>query len=220
MKVYSNDNFRIVSLFALPILFALGTTPILLLTSTWEEWLIVDYLVRVLILLYILMIPIVRSEVRRMFWRPWPESIGQLRAMTFFAVVLGTLVLEIFINQLRPPLTALFPEMEFFNYFEIQNRFWLIFDLTIGLVLVAVSEEIVFRGFVVRVLQVMTRRPIFLVLMSALIFGVAHWPNGVDNIVATGLTGIVLGGIYMWSKSLWPCVIIHYLINLGYFWPS
>lgn len=207
-------------LLVLPLLFTFAAKPALLFVSNWQEWLAVDYLLRILFLAYVILVPRVREVAIQLFRRAWSDKSGPLRLMTFITVVLAAVMAEIFINQIRPPIYALFPETEFFNYFEIENQFWLIFDLTIGLTLVAISEEIMFRGFVIRFLGIFTSRAALAVLMSAVVFGLVHWTNGADNVVAATLTGLVLGSIYMHSRSLWPCILIHYLINLGYFWPN
>lgn len=207
-------------LLALPVLLIFAAKPALLFVDTWQEWLAVDYLLRILFLAYVLLVPRVRAEAIQLFHRAWNDMSGSLRLMTLAIVVLAAVMAEIFIDQIRPPIFALFPETEWFNYFEIESRFWLVFDLTIGLGLVAISEELMFRGFVIRCLGFLTSRATLLILFSAVIFGLVHWTNGVDNVVAAILTGIVLGSIYMHSRSLWPCVIIHYLINLRHFWPS
>lgn len=220
MKTSSDSSNQLILLLALPVLAYLSTRQVFLSVTSWQEWLMTDYLGRALILVYVLVIPSVRAEVCQMFRWPWPKFRGFHKAIVFFCAICGVLLLEWLINHVRLPVYELFPETVLFRYYEIEAPFWLTFDLVIGLVLVAISEEILFRGCLFRILGHFLSNPFFIVAVSAIIFGLMHWPSGFHNIAAASLSGIVFGALYLWSKSLIPGVLAHYLVNWAHFWPS
>lgn len=80
-----------------------------------------------------------------------------------------------------------------------------------------ICEEVLFRGLVLGYLG--TWVPELLtwgaVAISAVIFGLAHLYQGWKGMIGTGLLGAVLGGIYLFTGSLWPSVVLHALIGLN-----
>lgn len=221
MSQIQKENRRLIMLFLVPLIAYLSTRPVLLFVSSWQEWLFADYFFRVLLLVYVIAIPSVRSEIIKMFCRSWPEIYGAKKALIFFWVICGFLLLEWIIDlHVREPIYHIFPESALFTYFQIESSFWLTFDLIVGLVLVALSEEILLRGVLHRIVEHITLNPILIVAVSAVIFGLMHWPSGLHNIGAATLSGVLFSTLYLWSKSLIPGVVIHYLVNLAHFWPS
>jgi len=77
-----------------------------------------------------------------------------------------------------------------------------------------VCEELVFRGFVRFYLQGFGVPILLIVLLSALIFGMAHWYQGWKGAAQTALLGAVLMALYVLSNSLVPCVVFHALVDL------
>lgn len=85
-------------------------------------------------------------------------------------------------------------------------------DLTFGLMLVAVHEEIFFR----RVARVVFRPlgdGMAMVVASSLIFGLFHWWTGLPNIILATIAGVFLMLLYRRTGALWPAVLAHYLID-------
>jgi membrane protease YdiL (CAAX protease family) len=81
-------------------------------------------------------------------------------------------------------------------------------------VIAPVGEEIVFRGFVLGWLQ--GRLPVGVAIaVSAVIFSAAHFAYLQPTLFLPifGI-GLVLGGIYQLSKSVWPGVVVHGSLNL------
>ncbi len=69
-----------------------------------------------------------------------------------------------------------------------------------------VSEELFFRGF-------LTQK--FGILISSIIFALAHFAYGsYTQIIGTFGMGIILAYIYKNTKSILPCILIHFLYNL------
>lgn len=91
------------------------------------------------------------------------------------------------------------------------------FDLSIGLALVAVSEEVVFRGVLLPRLSRWPSSEAAGLFASAVLFGLAHWSTGAGAVLQTGLAGLLLGLCTQRTRSLLPAVLAHYVINLAAF---
>jgi hypothetical protein len=97
--------------------------------------------------------------------------------------------------------------------------------LAIALAVVAgCLEEIVFRAYLMDSLQSGGLGVILQILLSGLLFGLAHgiwalfrgsWQAGFGAIVATGILGASLAIVYVvGGRSLAPCVAAHFLLNI------
>lgn len=70
-----------------------------------------------------------------------------------------------------------------------------------------VSEELFFRGF-------LTKR--FGIWISSIVFGLAHFAYGsYIQVIGTFGIGLILAYIYKDTKSILPCILIHFLYNLS-----
>lgn len=86
-------------------------------------------------------------------------------------------------------------------------------DMTVGLTLVAIAEEVIFRALAFSALRGKGLSIPKTFLISALIFGLIHWSQGPTAIVATSITGSALM-LCMWrTGSIYPTIIAHYVIN-------
>jgi membrane protease YdiL (CAAX protease family) len=111
-------------------------------------------------------------------------------------------------------INAMFPGTVFGSYPRSEGWLYL-FDLVVGLALVAVSEEIVFRRCVGHVLRLwLDKNRISIVLVSSILFGVYHWWTGLGNVTAAALIGAGLALMLQRSVALWPVIFAHYLIDL------
>lgn len=87
---------------------------------------------------------------------------------------------------------------------------WLIFTLSI---FVGIYEEILFRGFVLTRLRALSRGIFWPVMISSVIFGSLHFTQGIMGVCQTTVVGLVLSTVAARSRSLWPCMIAHALID-------
>lgn len=81
-------------------------------------------------------------------------------------------------------------------------------------VLVAITEEIMFRGYLIRRLSAVTRSPAAGLILSAAIFSVGHGYEGSAGMATVGVMGLVFGLIYLWRKSLVAPITMHFLQDL------
>lgn len=96
------------------------------------------------------------------------------------------------------------------SFFHVAGRWE--FALAIVLVIVvAISEETIFRGYLTARLQTATRSAPAAVLLSATIFALGHGYEGSLGVVTVGVMGLVFNLIYLWRKSLVAPIVLHFL---------
>lgn len=75
----------------------------------------------------------------------------------------------------------------------------------------AICEELLFRGAVMRIIHLRNKRTAVAIAVSALTFAVVHYnPVG---LFAIFFAGVLLGGIYYLTGSLWLSMLAHFLNN-------
>lgn len=89
-------------------------------------------------------------------------------------------------------------------------------DLVLALVLVivvAASEEIIFRGYLLLRFSGLLRGwggPAFL---SAVVFSIGHGYEGTAGVVTVGAIGFALALVYLWRRSLIAPMVMHFLLD-------
>jgi len=83
-----------------------------------------------------------------------------------------------------------------------------------------ICEELLYRGFLFAYLATwLPGSPTWLIIViGGLFFGVAHLYQGGLGIVKTGVVGLVLGGLYWLTGSLWAPMLLHAVIDLNSGW--
>lgn len=90
---------------------------------------------------------------------------------------------------------------------------WLLYLCDVSL------EEVIFRMTIISLLSIVFKNPLIVVLISALIYGLAHfilfkW----EMVVATFILGILLGFVYLLTSisliGLWMCIIVHFFAGV------
>ena len=116
-----------------------------------------------------------------------------------------------------PGLEQAEPDISRFNPLQ-GNLPLLLFSIFLAWTAVAFGEEMMYRAFLINQLgelfQGKKLRKVLPLLLSAVIFGLVHFYQGPIGIITTGLTGLILGVIYLWSgRNLWIAIIAHGLVN-------
>ena len=80
-----------------------------------------------------------------------------------------------------------------------------------------VCEEIFYRGFLVFLLYaIFPDMPIYLiVLITAVMFGVSHFYQGVNGIISTGLVGAALMCLFLVTNSLILPILLHFFMDVS-----
>ncbi|MFC1825632.1 CPBP family intramembrane glutamic endopeptidase [Thermodesulfobacteriota bacterium] len=175
----------------------------------WRLWLFIDY-IAVKVLPIVVMVWVIRNKRLQL------SDFGLIpqKVIPFISVFLIATLAGIFIDQngyvilkgipAYPPLGGI-P--------EITDPYWRWIDLTIGLLLVGVSEELVFRGYLFRFLTAYSQRSVILIIVPALAFGFIHWSGGLHQVLMTSAVGAVFMALYLRTRSLPAIILAHFAVN-------
>lgn len=89
-------------------------------------------------------------------------------------------------------------------------------DLLLAIVLVtvvAISEEIIFRGYLLLRFSRLLRGLGGAALLSAAVFSIGHGYEGGAGVVTVGAIGLALALVYLWRRSLVAPMVIHFLLD-------
>ncbi len=147
--------------------------------------------------------------------RPWPDlgvsatvGSGFYLATAFVLIVIAGFVVQwrkvagseryrAAVQEALGSLVSLLPHNR-------QELFWFrALSVTAG-----ICEELLYRGFLIWYLSQFTSLWMAVVI-SSLLFGYAHFYQGVAGMMKTGIAGLVAAGLYVLSGSLWLPMILH-----------
>ena len=169
--------------------------------------LIIDYGSRVLSLAILFLTPSLRTIVLAslrmpaMFW----ESIGWILVCT--AVVASV---HEFAGRV---ISRLVPGLDLFDFPVIENNLVRWLDLTLGLALVAISEELIFRSAMGPLLRQRAYSPAAVLWVSAILFAAIHWSGGLGVIVTALVAGVLFMWVYQRIGSVVPLIVAHFLVD-------
>lgn len=85
---------------------------------------------------------------------------------------------------------------------------WLVLAAVLGLPLSVILEEVLFRGYLLQAIGVLTRRPIIPLIITSVLFGSLHYWNGINqtsgiiHVISCALFGLMLGVIVIGKGGL------------------
>jgi membrane protease YdiL (CAAX protease family) len=82
---------------------------------------------------------------------------------------------------------------------------------TLMILIVAVSEETIFRGYLILRLKSITGSPFAAVVISSIIFSIGHGYEGLGGVIIVGIMGASFAVIYVWRKSLIAPIVMHFM---------
>jgi membrane protease YdiL (CAAX protease family) len=82
---------------------------------------------------------------------------------------------------------------------------------TVLVVVVAVAEETIFRGYLMLRFKGITASTAVAVILSAFIFSLGHGYEGSAGVVTVGTMGAVFALVYVWRKSLVAPMTMHFI---------
>jgi membrane protease YdiL (CAAX protease family) len=215
MKVNEQDR-RLLILAVLSSIFLLNDF-LFLSAKSYGVWLVIDYGSRLLavgIVLTLLWRKIASREDFGLTGLPFRSALSWLLLLTATGLLIDQVGFR-FLEQLLP-------HTQLASMPKIENSNVKLFDLTCGVALVAMSEEAVFRGYLFSALHDRLS-PRALVALSAVLFGMIHWSQGLHAIVSTALWGILPMMAMVRTGSILPAMAAHYitdLVSLGGFVPE
>jgi len=83
----------------------------------------------------------------------------------------------------------------------------------LGNLCVAIGEEIIFRGFLINYITVISRSWIISLLIVSLVFSTHYYPDLLNNLIAF-IAGLATGYAYLKFESLYPSIGIHLAFNI------
>ena len=82
---------------------------------------------------------------------------------------------------------------------------------TLLVVVVAISEETVFRGYLIGRLGAVGGNPAFAVLVATFVFALGHGYEGTAGVITVGFMGMIFAVVYRWRGSLIAPMVMHFL---------
>lgn len=76
-----------------------------------------------------------------------------------------------------------------------------------------VCEEVLFRGFCLAYVSAWVGLPAAIAVTS-IVFGLGHLYQGARGALKTGIAGLVAGGIFAWSGTLWLPIVLHVFVDI------
>lgn len=86
----------------------------------------------------------------------------------------------------------------------VEIALWVLLSLTAGF-----CEEVIFRGYLQKQVEAITRSAAAGLLIQALIFGVSHGYQGLRNVILITIFGALFGALALWRRSLKPGILLH-----------
>ena len=172
-------------------------------------------------------IPIAVTAIFLLFWlRKVPfKNLGLFKPES-----LGTTILWVLVTVIIIKILSLFVLGELFEVFGINtdvpdtyaaiegNNQMLITYLIVSWTTAGFGEELIFRAFfmgqMASVFDRFKSKWIISLIISSIIFGFLHYNNGIQAIISTGITGFILGLLYLQTnKNIWAPYFAHAITN-------
>jgi membrane protease YdiL (CAAX protease family) len=177
--------------------------------KNWRWWLFIDYVgVKLFPLLVVLWL--IHGKKRR----PSEFGLTTQTIPSFLVVFLVVALVGTIIDQNGYQLIAKLPGYSPLGRMpKITNPVWNWIDLTFGLLLVGIFEELIFRGYMHTFISRYTRSSLAIVVISAVAFGLIHWSLGLHDILITSTIGVVFMTAYLRMRSLPAIMLGHFVVN-------
>jgi len=143
-------------------------------------------------------------------------GLGRIRKIDFAWAVsfwLASLVilsgLEVFMAKIGLPVDG---ELGYLIPKDLTGKIvWVFVSMTAGF-----CEEVAFRGYIMTRLRLLGKFNSWIipVIVSAVFFGAGHIYQGFSNVIVLTIYGAMFSLLYIRTRSLWPCVIAHFLNNV------
>ena len=169
-------------------------------------WLAADYVGRLLSLAILFLAPTTRAAAFKR--EGLLVSAWQAGLWLSGLVILNILVLY----RLGFELDTAFPETRLGSLPRLHGAPLLV-DLTFGLTLVAIHEEIFFRRIARAILHPMLGTGTSMIIASAILVGLYHWQFGIRTITTAFIFGVFAMLSYVRMGTIMPIVVAHYLID-------
>ena len=171
----------------------------------------VDYFKRVAMLAIVMGGTVSRQSVVA----GWHQQSSHRKAFGMtIAFTLCFLIIDFFAQHGLPNL----PIFVFAIWPDIRGTLLHTVDLTFGLILVAIVEEILSRKLIRKWMEQRGFSPFLVILLSSLFFSVAHVFHGTTTLLTSFIFGVMMMVLYQRTNRIAYCMVAHYFVNLVIFW--
>jgi len=144
------------------------------------------------------------------------QKIGWVSRSSSADIVLGVLLyvpffmIIVFLEQLFHYLGLSPPSSLLPQFLEIHGSSQLL--LAVALVtVVAITEETIFRGYLIMRFNAITGSPLAALLMSTVVFSIGHGYEGALGVVSVAAMGLIFGALYLWRGNLVIPIVLHFV---------
>ncbi len=177
--------------------------------KNWRWWLFIDY-VGVKLFPFLIVLWLIHRK------KMWSSEFG-LTTQTipsFLTICLAMTLVGTAIDQNAYTLIEKLPGYPPLGRMPaITNPIWNWIDLTFGLLMVGIFEELVFRGYMYTFLRRYTQSMFAIVIISSVAFGLIHWSAGLHAVLITSTIGAVWMIAYLKTRFLPAIMLAHFLLN-------
>ena len=180
-----------------------------MVVKNWRWWLFVDYTAVKLFPLAFALWLIYSKKMRAAEFGLKTQSILSSLLVFLIVALVGTVI-----DQNGYPLIAKLPGYPPLGGMPgITSSIWNWVDLTFGLLMVGICEELIFRGFLHTFISRYTKDACAIVVISSVAFGLIHWSLGLHVVFITSTIGAVFMIAYLRTRSLPALMLAHFAIN-------
>lgn len=157
-----------------------------------------------------------RKELLRSIGLFRPQGVLPMFFLTAFMGLVIELTMEVFFNPLIERVTLSQIDLSQVQLPSLESYLtWVI----VGFVLGGFLEEVLFRGFlmtrIAKFMKADMASDILALFITAVLFGICHRYQGWSGVISTGVTGFILGCIFLkFKKNLWYAICTHGFVNL------
>lgn len=177
--------------------------------KNWCGWLAIDYIGVKLFPIVIVLWLIYGKKMRAADFGLKTQPILSAFAVFLIVGLVGTVI-----DQNAYPLIAKLPGYPPLGRMPaIASPVWNWVDLTFGLLMVGICEELIFRGFLCTFISRYTKNPYVIIMTSSVAFGLIHWSLGLHVVLVATIIGAVFMIAYLTTRSLPAIMLAHFAIN-------
>ena len=142
-----------------------------------------------------------------------PDRWGRTLAIGLVAGIFFALASTLLIEPLAEKLTG--EKHDFSAYDSLRGNVSLLLKwMPIVWIWVAFSEEVIFRGFILKELMLLggggKMGMVIGLVISSVIFGLPHAYQGKSGVISTAIVGLMLGALFVWAGyNLWLVILAH-----------